>query len=50
MVLDINFFDSLEHLEPHCGKCGSKVEYGTTTKFQEDAGSHVCLKCGNVLK
>lgn len=50
MVLDINFFNSTEHLEPHCEKCGSKIDYGTTTEFSEELNSHICLSCGNVLK
>ncbi|MFC1728600.1 hypothetical protein ACFLZ7_04005 [Nanoarchaeota archaeon] len=50
MVLDIKFFDSMEHLEPHCESCGTKVDYGTTTQFNEELDSHVCLKCGNALK
>ncbi len=50
MVLDINFFNSIEYLEPRCEKCGSKIEYGLTTEFSEKLNAHICLKCGNVLK
>lgn len=48
--LVFNFFQSTEHLEPHCPKCDSVIDYGVTTKYDDKEGNHVCLKCGMVLK
>jgi len=44
----MNFFDSLEHLEPRC-RCGTVIAWGASTRFDEQKGSHVCLSCGTVL-
>jgi len=33
MGLEINFFDSVEHLEPRCPKCRNKIEYDVSTKY-----------------
>jgi len=46
----INFFDSIDYLEPKCPRCNSKVEYGVTTRFDDEKKCHVCLKCGELLK
>jgi hypothetical protein len=48
MVQD--FFNSLDVLEPHCGCCNSKIEYGVTTLYDEKKEAHVCKCCGSVLK
>ncbi|MBU0980188.1 MAG: hypothetical protein KJ709_05250 [Nanoarchaeota archaeon] len=45
-----NFFDQMDHLEPHCPKCKAKIDYGTTTEFDESCNCHVCLGCGEKLK
>ncbi len=45
-----NFFEVLDYLEPRCGKCGAKIEYGLTTEFNEEKGCHMCLSCGTLLK
>ncbi|MBN2567352.1 hypothetical protein JXB02_04690 [Candidatus Woesearchaeota archaeon] len=50
MVGEFNFFNSVQHLEPHCPKCESKIEYGITTTFDEEKMAHVCNTCGHVLK
>jgi len=46
----IKFFDSVEHLEPKCPKCSSKIDYGITTQWSEEEQAHVCNECGEVLK
>ncbi|MCK4521584.1 MAG: hypothetical protein KAU20_03345 [Nanoarchaeota archaeon] len=46
----IDFFNSIEYLEPRCPKCNIVIEYDVTTKFDERKGSHICLSCGCVLK
>jgi len=38
----------MESLQPHC-RCGGKIDYDVTTKFDERRQSHVCLGCGAVL-
>lgn len=45
----LNFFNSMEHLEPKCPNCKSKVEYGVTTKFDDSKEAHVCINCGNIV-
>jgi len=47
--MSINFFNSIEHLEPRCKSCDSKIEYGVTTEWDEEKETHVCLKCGAVV-
>jgi len=48
--MTLNFFNSLEHLEPKCKNCSTKIEYGVTTRYDEDKQAHICLKCGNVVE
>lgn len=50
MLPAINFFNSMEHLEPKCPKCESKIDYGLTTHWDDKEGAHVCNKCGQVLR
>ncbi|MBT3721107.1 hypothetical protein HN789_00510 [archaeon] len=45
----MNVFNSFEHLEPRCPKCNSKIDYGVTTEYNDDADTHVCLSCGQHL-
>jgi transcription initiation factor TFIIIB Brf1 subunit/transcription initiation factor TFIIB len=47
--MSINFFNSIEHLEPKCKNCNSKIEYGVTTEWDEERQTHVCIKCGAVV-
>jgi hypothetical protein len=47
--MSINFFNSVEHLEPKCKKCESVIEYGVTTEYDENKETHVCKVCGNVI-
>ncbi|MBI4141174.1 hypothetical protein HY485_05035 [Candidatus Woesearchaeota archaeon] len=46
----IKFFDSMDFLEPHCPTCNSRLNYGVTTKYNEKAGTHICLGCGWILR
>lgn len=46
----INVFESPEFLDPKCPKCQSKIEYGVTTKWNDQEEAHVCKNCGTVLK
>ena len=45
-----NFLNCIEHLEPKCGKCGSKIDWGITTEFDDKLEAHKCTKCGKVVK
>lgn len=45
----IRFFDSVEHLEPKCSKCETKIEYGINTEWNEKKKAHMCRGCGNIL-
>ena len=42
----MNFFNSLEHIEPKCKGCKVVLDYGTNTKYDEKVDCHVCLGCG----
>lgn len=46
----IKFFDSVEHLEPKCPKCESKIDFGVTTEWSEEKEGHVCKKCGALIE
>ena len=43
----MNYFNSIDHLEPKCSKCGIILDYGVNTFFKEDVMAHVCKACGN---
>ena len=45
----MNYFNSPEHLEPKCPKCGIVIDYGVNTKFKDDVMSQVCMMCNQVL-
>jgi DNA-directed RNA polymerase subunit RPC12/RpoP len=47
--ISMNVFNSFEHLEPKCPNCGSKIEYGVTTEYSDEANTHLCLSCGHRL-
>jgi hypothetical protein len=49
-IIPINILGEIEVLEPRCGKCQSKLDYGTNTKYDLRLKCHVCENCGNVLK
>ena len=46
----MDFFNSLDYLEPRCPKCSAKLDYGVNTSFDDSAHSHVCTNCGKVLE
>ena len=46
----IYFFNSIEHLEPKCPKCETKIDYGVTTEWNDKANAHKCKTCGEILK
>jgi len=48
--MELNFFNSMEYLEPKCPECGAVIDYGVSTKFDERKNAHICLKCGFILK
>jgi len=48
--MELNFFDSMDCLEPKCPNCKVKLEYGVNTRYDEKEGAHVCLNCSFVLK
>jgi transcription initiation factor TFIIIB Brf1 subunit/transcription initiation factor TFIIB len=50
MVKGVDFFNSLEHLEPRCPKCEVKIEWGVNTEWSDKHDTHVCKECGSVLK
>lgn len=42
----MDFFNSVEHLEPKCKKCGTKLVLGETTMWSEKKQTQVCKECG----
>ncbi len=46
----INFFNSMDYLEPKCPECKTKIEYGITTRYNEKLQTHVCLNCGHKIE
>jgi len=50
MGLEIDFFNSIDYLEPKCPKCGIKIDYGVNTTFDDSKEIHLCNKCGSELK
>jgi len=47
---NLNVFNSMEFLEPKCPKCGTKIDYGLTTTWDEKIQAHICNGCGEVLR
>jgi hypothetical protein len=45
----MEYFNSMDFLEPKCRACGSVIEYGITTEFKDDIMSHICLSCGSPI-
>jgi len=46
----INFFNSLEYLEPRCKGCDTVLEYGINTSFDSVKDTHICNKCGSEIR
>jgi len=46
----IDFFNTLDLLEPKCPRCESKIEYGVTTDWDDGKKCHICKGCGEQLK
>jgi hypothetical protein len=43
--MSINFFNSVDFLEPKCKNCGFKIDYGVTTRWDDELACHICIKC-----
>ena len=50
MAKGVDFFNSMEYLEPRCPKCETKIEWGVNTEWSDEHNTHVCKECGTVLK
>jgi hypothetical protein len=50
LLEELNLFNSIEFLEPKCPNCGSVLDYGVNTNFDEKKGVHICIKCGCILE
>ena len=46
----INIFNSIDHLEPRCKKCGSKIVYGITTYYDDEIEMHKCSTCNEIVE
>jgi phage FluMu protein Com len=49
MAKGIDFFNSMEHLEPKCPKCESKIDWGINTEWSDEKETQICKKCGSEL-
>lgn len=47
---ELNLFNSINYLEPKCPKCGTKIDYGVTTRWSDKRQAHICNNCGKVLR
>ncbi len=41
----VDFFNSINYLEPRCPNCSTKLDYGVNTSFNLKHKTHVCVKC-----
>jgi phage FluMu protein Com len=49
MVKGVDFFNSMEHLEPRCPKCKVKIEWGTNTEWSDEHDTQICKDCRTPL-
>ncbi len=49
-MAELNFFNSLENLEPKCPKCGTVLNYGVNTRYNDREKAHICVTCGCILR
>ena len=45
----VDFFNSMDHLEPKCPKCETKIILDETTEWSDEKEGHVCKECGTAL-
>lgn len=45
----IDFFNSVEYLEPKCPKCDIKIEWGINTEWDDEKETQVCKKCRTAI-
>ena len=50
MAKGIDFFNSVEHLEQKCIKCGTKIDWEVTTRWCDEKEGHVCKECGGPVE
>ena len=46
MAKGIDFFNSLDHMEPRCPGCKVKIDWGLNTEWNDEKETQVCKKCG----
>ncbi len=44
-----NYLYSMEVLEPRCPNCGTVIDYGVNTKYDDKLKTHICLNCNKPL-
>ncbi len=42
----MDYFNSIDYLEPKCPGCGTILKYGINTEFSESLNAMVCKNCG----
>lgn len=48
--MSINFFNSVDHLQPKCKGCNSTIDYGVTTEWSDAVEGHICTSCKSPLE
>ena len=46
MAKGVDFFNSMELLEPRCKGCDIKLDWGVNTEFNDEQETQVCKGCG----
>ena len=44
----IDFFNTMDYLDPRCTQCDTKLKLGETTEFSDEHQTQVCVKCGTI--
>ena len=45
-----DFFNDFSFIDKKCPGCGSKINYGITTEWNDDFQSHACKNCGSKIE
>ncbi len=46
----VDFFNTVDHLEPKCPGCNIKVDWGVNTEYCEEKEAQICKECGAEIK
>jgi hypothetical protein len=49
MAQGIDFFNTVNYLDPKCPSCGTKIDWGVSTEYCDETEGQICKKCGNEI-